>query len=434
MDQPTTHNPFRPDDRITIPALLFGILFSLFCLLPPGVSLAAAPASPLTPLSLQEAEELATTRDLPGQIRTAQAQRFLEEGKSAGQFADPQLTLGYENLPEMEEYRFGLRQEIPRPKSLALRQAQLDQLRGSELNRARLAGRAVLRETRHLWFELWLQGRTVAIIDHHVALLTELAAAEKDRYATGGLSQQELLLLQLEEQMARDRLLAAREREEVARADLARLVGDEPAGRPLPVVPDLQPLTPLSPPPPPPSLAELRRELADHPALLAADSAAVAAERGADLAGLLVPTSMVDLLYIRTSNEENRYGLMFSLPLPLWPEARQERRAAAGRQQARAAHLEREDLHRRLASDLAGAYRRFELFSQRLDLYQSDILPRSSLAREATLTAYRQGRDEFRTLLRAAVFELENELNALKLTAQLGQTRAVLLYYLEEGK
>jgi outer membrane protein TolC len=233
-------------------------------------------------------------------------------------------------------------------------------------------------------------------------------------------------MLQLEEQMARDRLLAADEEQETARTRLARLVGDGPASRDLPE--KLPPLPPLPP------LDLLRQELSGHPALLAAGTAIAAAEREAELAGQYYDSSMVDLLYIRTSSEENRYGLMLTLPLPVWPEARQHRRAAAGLAMARAARLERDDLLRQMESEVATEYQRLLRRGERLELFQREILPQSRLAREATLTAYRQGAEEFRNLLRAAVYQLENELNLLRLATEQAQSQAMLLFYHLEEK
>lgn len=374
-------------------------------------------------LELSQAEILAVERDLPRRTAESLAARYREEAHSAGQLADPQLVVGYENNYDMEEYLIGFRQDVPRWKNLELRRSTQNFMAEGERYRAALATKMVVREVRRAWLDLWFQAHAVRIIEHHATVLGELAEVAGERYAAGGLSQQQLLLLELEERMQRDRLLGVLENQEAARAGLARLIGSEPAARTLPEEPpELEPLLPL---------AALQASLPRHPAVLAAHSRIQAADSETELADQYYSGFMVDLLYGRNDRADDRFGVMLSVPLPVYPSERQDRRAAAGRHRGDATRFERDDILRSLNSEVETQYRRFLRQGERLELYRSQILPQSRLASEATTAGYQHSTEDFLSLMRAAVYELENQLNQARLQTDHAGTQANLLYYQE---
>jgi len=408
----------QPGGRGTISALVLvaAVLFPL-------LAVPAGTATGGTVLDLAEAQERAVTRDLPRQAALAQAARYREQAGSDAQLADPQVIVGYEDGYTMKEYTIGLRQDIPRWNNLEVRRSIGHSLAAAEEHRAQLAAGAVLREVRLAWFDLWYRTRAVRITRHHVAVLAELAEAAEERYAAGSLSQQQLIVLELDQRMQQDRLLAAREREETARAELARLIGDQPASRPLPeALPELPPLL---------SREELLSSLPHHPAVQIVHSRLQAAGEQADLAGQYYSGFMVDLLYRRNDQDQDRLGVMLTVPLPLAPGQRQDRREAAGRLQAEATRLERDNILRTLVGDVDGAFKRLDRLTERLQLYRQSIMPQSRLAAQATATGYQHNTEDFLNVMRAIVLELENELNQARLQADLAATQAALLYYQE---
>jgi outer membrane protein TolC len=397
--------------------LAIAALFTVFQL-SIGVAMAAV-------LELAEAEELGVARDLQSPAAALQAARYREQAAGDAQLDDPQLIFGYEDGYTIKEYTVGLRQQIPRLNNLDLRRSIGQYQAAGEEYRSQLAARVVLREVRLAWFDLWYRTRAVQVTRHHAAVLAELAAAAEERYAAGSLSQQQLLVLELEQRMQQDRLIASREGEETARAELARLIGDLPAARPLPEeLPELPAL---------PSRQELLASLPHHPAVRAIHSRVQAAQEQAELAGQYYSGFMVDLLYRRNDQDEDRLGVMFTVPLPVVPGERQDRRQAAGRLQAEATMLERDNMLRTLAGDVDSAFKRFNRLSERLQLYRQSIMPQSRLAAEATATGYRHNTEDFLNVMRAIVLELENELNHAQLKADLAATHAALLYYQESG-
>jgi outer membrane protein, heavy metal efflux system len=372
-------------------------------------------------LDLHQAESLAVARDLSGQVNEKRALSLQEESRSAAQFADPAFSLGYENDFNMNQLMIGLRQEIPRLKNLDLKEAKLQQLAQVERHRGEVAQRSVLRDVRLAWVELWLQLRTAAIIRHHVALLGQLTVTAEERYAAGGLSQQQVVMLQLEKQMQSDRLLVALENEETGRAELARLIGVEPAALALPEeLPQLADIAPL---------AELKLFLPTHPAVLAISAGIKAGDIDTELTDQYYSGTTVDLQYGRNDSEEERFQVMFSVPIPINPQSRQNRLTSARQHQTEATRLQRDDLLRSLESEVESTYRRLVRQEERLDFYRQQILPQSRLISEATLSGYQQGTDDFFNLMRAAVYEQENELKRVRLEADHAKSQARLLFY-----
>jgi len=180
-----------------------------------------------------------------------------------------------------------------------------------------------------------------------------------------------------------------------------------------------------------PSREELLSSLPHHPAVQIVHSRLQAAEEQADLAGQYYSGFMVDLLYRRNDQDEDRLGVMLTVPLPLAPGQRQDRREAAGRLQAETTRLERDNILRTLVGDVDGAFKRLDRLTERLQLYRQSIMPQSRLAAEATATGYQHNTEDFLNVMRAIVLELENELNQAQLQADLAVTQAALLYYQE---
>lgn len=372
-------------------------------------------------LELEEAERLAVQRDLPIQAARARAERYREEAVIATQFADPQLVAGYEDGYAMEEYLIGLRQEIPSRRNQQTQKTVRLHLQSAEYYQAALAERAVKRDVRLAWLEVWYRSAAVRIVERTGLILSELVEVAGERYGAGAFSQQQVLTIELEERRQRDRLLDALEQRDAARVELARLIGAEPSRRDLPEgVPQLPQVEPLE---------QLQQTLGDHPAVQALQERVRAANQEAELAGRAYNGFMVDLLYSRNNLEQDRVGLMFSVPLPLAPGQRQDRRAAAGEHQAESMRLERDNLLRTLMSDTEILQQRLDRLGQRLELSADAILPHAELVTEAVTSGYQYSTDDFFSVLRSVLLQLESRLSHARLQADHAGTQAQLLYY-----
>jgi outer membrane protein TolC len=332
--------------------------------------------------------------------------------------------LGYEKAESMEEFMLGVRQEIPRSSRLRLKEDQFGVLASAQKRQAEVWDRQLTRNVRMAYLDLWYQQQALKIVRHHLSLLSELTGAAAQQYAVGRLSQQQLIMLELEEDNQKDRLARNLGDEEASRARLARWIGS---------IPKTLQLDEKNPPLPSlPSLEALKAGLVEHP-LLAVDQAGIqAGEMEVALAEQYYTGFMVDGLYTRTDENQQKFNLMLSIEIPLAPSGRQQRNAAAARHQVRATGYDRLERLRQMEGEVEAGYARWERLGQRMDLYQARILPQSHMASDLAASGYQHRVGEYAGWLRASVAAFENELSYLRLLTEQASVQAELLYYTEK--
>ena len=245
------------------------------------------------------------------------------------------------------------------------------------------------------------------------------------RFATGGLNAQAVLRAELELSLLDDSLTEHQREAELARATLARYVG-EYASAPLPQGwPDLEE---------PPALARLVADLAEHPAVAAESAEIEAAAVGIELAEQAYkPALALEGSYGIRDDRPDFATLGVTLSLPLFTDKRQDRRRLAAVRQRGAELLDRDatllDLKRRL--DQAWADWRY--FRQRVDLYQTAVAERAKETADASVTTYANGQTDFAELIRSQLAELEIALKLAELKARQGQAWARLMYLAGES-
>ncbi|WP_246151545.1 TolC family protein [Rubripirellula reticaptiva] len=120
-------------------------------------------------------------------------------------------------------HQLALSQNIPWPEKLDARGAVA--ARDVQVARAEVARaeRDVVESVRVAYYELWLAGRMIQIVDENRELVDDLIDVAEARYKTGG-SQQDVIRAQLEQDRLEDRLIALRRSKDQSRADLGVLV------------------------------------------------------------------------------------------------------------------------------------------------------------------------------------------------------------------
>ncbi|RMF01339.1 MAG: hypothetical protein D6773_10215 [Alphaproteobacteria bacterium] len=227
---------------------------------------------------------------------------------------------------------------------------------------------------------------------------------------------------ELELSILDDRLVDVERRIEMARADLARLVGREPAQRPLhaalPVLP-----APASP-------EALRALLAEHPSVSVEDARIEARERQIDIARQQYkPGWSLDVAYgVRGGNRPDFATVGVLVDLPFFTSKRQDRDVAAARRERQAARLERDARLLELNKALERVYADWTRLGERIGLYEHVVIARAAGTSEAALEAYRSGVSDFAELVRARLAELDAELTLLRLRVSRAQAQAQLLY------
>ncbi|ADU64792.1 outer membrane protein [Desulfurispirillum indicum S5] len=372
-------------------------------------------------LELPRALEMAHERDGSLSALEARASGLREQSVAAGRLPDPKLLLGYEESEMMSEFMVGVRQEFPRSSRLNLRSQQFEHQADAQLARQEDWQRQLNRNVQRAYLELWYQQRAVDIVDHHSNLLRDLADVARQQYAAGRLSQQQMLMLELEQAMQQDRLTGILSARDDARSALARWVGEAAWQQKLPHdLPDLASVPPVD---------ELLSALPAHPAITADDAAIRALESDVRLSGQYYSGFMVDALYARADNDDQTFTIMVEVGIPIAPGRLQERNASAARQRSSAASLDRIEKLRQLESDLRTQHQRWQHLQERIELSRTTVLPHSRIVSDAAASGYQNLSANFDGLLRAAVYELENQLRHQRLLADAAQVQANLLYY-----
>ena len=387
-------------------------------------------------LSLRKVEALALAAD-PG-VQSVQAnQTALQEmAIAAEQLPDPMLKMGLVALPTdsfnlgqeaMTQVQIGVVQKFPRGKSRSLRSEQIG-LKSKSLDAiARDQELRILLAVREQYLEVAKQKQLLKINAEAIEVFSDVADITQEYYATGRKQQQDALQALVELAKVEDRATRISQDEQQARAKLATWIGDA-AYRDLD---DAWPLLKTV------STANVIKEnLQDHPRLLALQENISAAETGIELARQKYkPEFALDLTYGARSgvnpNGSSRADLMtfmVVMDVPLFHKNRQDRFVAAQVAESSAAIFARDDIFRRLRSQVDFHAATQGKQQERIELFETTLLPEAAFSSEATLGAYQSLTEDLTTLLRARITEFELQLEHARLQAEVLKTQARLLY------
>jgi len=393
-------------------------------------------------LGLSEALQLALEADPAVSASRFRAVALQEQSVADGQLPDPKLTFGVFNVPlddlsmkkeGSSQLRTGIKQAFPRGQTLRYRQHRTEWLGKAEQARTLLTEQQITRDVRETYLELYYQEKAARIIEQSHDLFHQLVDITRAHYASGRVSQQDVLQAQLELSRLDDRATQISTQSDVQRAKLTRWIGDagwEPISQAFPALPD------------PGSKAELKASLAQHPAVASA-SAQVAANQQMVKAAReqYKPGFDVGLEYRkRFGNEGNgsdrpdMMAAMVTLDLPLFTGKRQDKRLVASQQQAEAAIQVREQRLREMQRMLESDYARWQRLGEQEALYREHLLSESSDNAGAALTSYQSGINEFNTLMRARITELDVRLQDIRIRVDRAKAQARLLFLEANGE
>jgi len=387
-------------------------------------------------LTLFEAETLATSHDPSVESVKSRQDALNELEIAAGQLPDPQLRFGLVSLPTdtfhlgqepMTQVQVGLVQRFPRGQSRELRAAQLrerSKALGDSAEDMSLGVRLAVREN---YLEVLKQVRLLAINKEAEAAFSDLEDITQDYYATGRVQQQDVLRAAVELAKVQERSVRISEEEQRARGRLAAWIGDE-AWR------DIDPEWPSITEPS--VIQALKDGLADHPRIRALQQEVIAAEKGIELAEQSYkPEFAVDLTYGGRGGENpdgssraDLLSLMVRMDVPLFTGNRQDRVVQASIASSSAAAFDRDDIFRRMSSEAEVHHAAWQRQKERLDLYESSLLPDAEFNSQATFDAYQAALEDMTTLMRARITEFDLQLEHAGLKAETLKSQARLLY------
>ncbi len=394
------------------------------------------PRSALAELNLESAEELALDADPAILASQARASALQDQAIADGQLPDPKLFFSLRNVPlddfsmkreGMSQAVAGIRQSFPRGRSLHYQQQRTQWLSKAETAAMENTRRTIRSDVRQSYLELYYQEQAADIVDRTRGLFEQLVEITRAHYASGRVSQQDVLLAQLELSRLDDKATQILAQADVQRATLSRWIGQaawQPLASGFPRLPEL------------PTLAALRASLTQHPAITAASAEVEASQQSVNVAReQYKPGFDVGLDYNKRfgnlSDGRDRPDMataMVTLDVPIFTNKRQDKRLSASQQQADAAMQVRERKLRELQRSLAADYARWRRLGTQVDLYRKQLLRESTANAEAAVNAYQSGINEFNTLMRARIVELDVRLQDLRLRVDREKTQARLLY------
>lgn len=387
-------------------------------------------------LSLPDVEKLALSSD-PGVRSVRASKESLDEmSVAAEQLPDPLLKMGLVSLPmdtfnlgqePMTQVQLGLVQKFPRGNSRALRAEQID-LKSQGLDEmARDRELQVLLAVREQFLEVAKQKKLARINSEAITAFTDLSEITQEYYATGRVPQQDVLQAAVELAKVEDRATRIAQAEQQARARLAMWIGDA-AYRGLD---DSWPLLGAFG-----SAASTKENLLAHPRIQALQKDISAAETGVELAKQKYkPEFALDVTYGGRggtnpdgSSRTDLMTFMVMMDVPLFHKNRQDRVVAAQVAESSAAMFTRDDLLRRMRSEVDFHNTTWLKQKERIELFENSLLPEAAFSSSASLDAYQSSLADLTTLLRTRITEFNLQLEHADLQAEVLKTRARLLY------
>jgi len=392
-------------------------------------------------LTLEAAEHYALQADPAVIASQSRAVALQEQAIADGQLPDPTLGLGVYNLPLNDfsvsrepstQFRTKIQQAFPRGDTLHYQQKRTEWLGKAESAQADMAKREIQRDVRQAFFELYYQKKAADVVAYSRALFHNLVEITRAHFATGRVSQQDVLQAQLELSRLDDKATQIDGNIEEQQARLTRWLDDEawlPTDPAFPPLPDLPPLNLLS------------ESLKGHPAIQVASAKVEANQQMIKAAReQYKPGWNVGLEYRKRfgddpdgSSREDMMAAMVTVDLPLFTEKRQDKRLTASRQNAEAAIQIREQRLRELRRMLETNYAQWKWLGAQEVLYHERLVTEASDSAAAALYAYQSGTSEFNTLMRARIIELEVKLKDLRVRVDRAKAQARLLYLAPES-
>jgi outer membrane protein TolC len=387
-------------------------------------------------LSITEAERLALRDDPAVVAAESRAAALRDQAVAEGQLPDPKLGVGVYNLPlddfsirrePSTQFRTRIEQTFPRGDTLQYHQQMTEWMSESESAQARLTRAEIRRDVRLAFLELYYQQQAAGIVEQSRGLFQQLVEITRAHFASGRVSQQDVLQAELEVSRLDDRATRIEGEIEEQRARLGRWLGrraQAPVEISFPALPGL------------PAQATISKALPRHPVIKMQNARVEANLQQVKAAReQYKPGWNVGIEYRKRfgddpdgSERADMMAAMLTVDLPLFTGKRQDRRFAASQYNAQAAQQVRQQRLRELRRELDQHYARWERLNAQQQLYQQRLLREAAASAEAALRAYQSGLSEFTTLVQARIVELDVRLQDMRIRVDRAATQVQLLF------
>lgn len=392
-------------------------------------------AEAVTPLTLDEAAQLALANQPLLASQQADITAAEKNAVAAEQLPDPKLKVGLNDLPvtgsdafsvrrdNFTEFKVGISQDFPRVEKRRLRGAmsQLEAQRNTE--ELEVIRRAIKRDAALTWLEVFYPERAISLLQ----ALEREGQAQIDTlniaYRAGRASQADVLASQVALELLKDREADFARQAARARASLARWIGAE-ASRPLAeILPDLS--LPLD-------RRALLAHVENHPHLSFLDKQVAMAQTDVELARQAYkPDWSLEVSYGNRPAFSDFFSVQVGIDLPVFTGKRQDPALASKLSLLDKSRSMKEDAERVLKSDAEKNYADWEASTARVVRYEASILPQAKQRITAALATYQSGRGDLNAVLDARRASLDLELQRLSLQVDAARAQLQLQYFLQ---
>ena len=371
------------------------------------------------------------SRQLVAQDWAAAASR--EMAVAAGQWPDPTLKAGLNNLPIngpdrssltrdfMTMRSIGVAQEITRSDKLRARSARFDREAESAAAARAVALAELRRDTAKAWFDRHYQERMLDVLRTQRAQAALQIEAANAAYRGGRGSQADVFAARSAVALIDDRIRQTERQVATARTRLARWVGAD-ANQALGTPPSLAAVRL--------DAAALENQLAHHPqiALMAKQEAIAQADAAIAQSNKRADWSVELMLSQRGPAYSNMVSLNVSIPLQFDQKYRQDRDLTARLAVAEQMRAQREEATREHLAETLGWLQAWQSDRERLGHYDSELIVLAAERTLAALAAYRGGTGALSAVLDARRIEIDTRMDRLRLEMEAAALWAQLEY------
>ena len=395
------------------------------------LAIAGADASEKHPLSLAEAVLLAEQAEDPAiGSWTARADALEHRGEADQALPDPMLRVGMANLPlsdldpnreAMTQIQLGVRQRIPRGETRDLQRARRYAQAGAARANGEVEARAITRAVRLAWLETYYWERASDLTRTRREEIRQLSEVAVALFASGGGNSHDVIRVELETALLDARLIELDRNIGTSRAQLARYVGLENAGRDvigqLPVLPVL------------PTPGRAVEALSQHPAVRAGNARVEASQRGIDIAlEAYRPQWSIDAGYGLRDSRSDVASVGVSMEMPLFSRRRQDEGVAGARDARSAEEMNRQVLLLDLRRQLDALHVQHSRYSETVAVYESTVQSRALETVEAVMAAYENEQADFAEVVRSELALLDIELTLIRTRVDALKAQSQILY------
>lgn len=429
--------------------LSLGVAIALYAM--PALSHSELNATPQTiAASTQQLNaliEAALANDTSRSQYAAQSQAMRETGVASSTLMDPKLKVGFGGLP-VDSFKFdedpmtnisvGLMQQFERGATLDLNQRKANQQADGMAYQVQVREREVANSITQLWLELGYLQYAETLIESNQRLMVEMEQYIQTNYSIGKSEAQDLLNTQLQVNKLDEKLQSNQQMQNRAVAQLSEWLGSEwlnhrsidsnQSGYQL----DWSRLNMLLEQQT--SNTQYYSLLNQHPMAQMADANISANRTQVEVAEQsYTPQFGVEVMYAYRQSDNMKgepasdlLSAYLTMDIPLFTDNRQDKNVAAAQYQVGAAQYQKDTLLAQMNAQVVALIVDRENLAERIERYQSRLIPQSRARIEAVERGYQSNTAQFGDVITASTDELALQMELARLITDMNQVNSKL--------